>query len=146
MAFAHTGHHDRPMMEMNTTPLIDVLLVLLIMFIMTIPAATHSFEFDLPSDPSRPALEIRQVNRLVLTSDDRILWNGGQIDQVLLGATLTRIASIPYEPEVRFEPDAAASYNLAAQVLDTVKRSGVGNFGFVGNERFAQFGKPVDTQ
>ena len=133
----------KPMGEMNTTPLIDVLLVLLVMIIITIPAATHSVAVDLPQcgdkcDPHLPRPnEVK--NKLVITPADRLLWNGEAIDQAQLGELLAITADMEVEPELQFEPAASASYAMSASVLRQIKLSGVTKFGFVGNEKYRQF-------
>jgi len=131
-----------PMLDMNMTPLIDVLLVLLIMFIITIPIATHSVDIDLPQgDPPPSELDIDPVkNKLVLTAQDQILWNATPITQSQLVTTLAETTGMNPEPELQFEPEALASYEISAQVLRIIKQSGVTKFGFVGNEKYRQFG------
>lgn len=130
-----------PMIDMNMTPLIDVLLVLLIMFIITIPVATHSVDIDLPQDNSNsPPPDVDPIkNKLVLTSTDQILWNGEAISQGQLVTLLQESTTYAVEPELQFEPEALASYDLAAKVLQIIKGSGVTKFGFVGNEKYRQF-------
>jgi biopolymer transport protein ExbD len=132
-----------PMMDMNMTPLIDVLLVLLIMFIITIPVATHSVDIDLPQpQPNDTPPPIDPVkNKLVLTPQDQILWNGVQISEGQLIQTLSDTTRMTPEPELQFEPEALASYELSARVLQDIKSSGVTKFGFVGNDKYRQFGK-----
>ena len=141
MAMSGGKDDGTPMMEMNMTPLIDVLLVLLIVFIMSIPVATHSVDIDLPSpnpnDTPPPVDPIK--NKLVLTPNNEILWNGTPIDQGILVANLQRSLALPVEPELQFEPEAQASYDLAAKVLNIIKQSGVTKFGFVGNEKYRVF-------
>jgi len=131
-----------PMLDMNMTPLIDVLLVLLIMFIITIPVATHSVDIDLPQDSSNnPPPDIDPVkNKLVLTGQDQILWNGEGISQGQLVTLLQETTLMAVEPELQFEPEAQASYDLSAKVLQIIKASGVTKFGFVGNEKYRAFG------
>lgn len=131
-----------PMLDMNMTPLIDVLLVLLIMFIITIPIATHSVDIDLPQDNSnQPPPDIDPVkNKLVLTQQDQILWNGEPITLGRLATTLQQTTTMTPEPELQFEPEALASYEIAARVLKVIKQTGVTKFGFVGNEKYRQFG------
>ena len=142
MAMSGGKDDGAPMMEMNMTPLIDVLLVLLIMFIITIPVATHSVDIDLPQpNPNPPPVTVEpDKNKLVLTQDDRMLWNGEEINEGDLVNLLQQSLTIDPEPELQFEPEALASYDLSARVLNVIKASGVTKFGFVGNERYRTFG------
>lgn len=132
----------QPMTDMNMTPLIDVLLVLLIMFIITIPVATHAVAIDLPQpNPNPPPDMVDPIkNKLVLTQTDQILWNAEPIDQGTLVANLNTSMAMQPEPELQFEPEPLASYDLSARVLNIIKASGVTKFGFVGNEKYRQFG------
>jgi biopolymer transport protein ExbD len=141
MAMSGGRDDGSPMMEMNTTPLIDVMLVLLIMFIITIPVATHSVDIDLPT-PSPPTdAPVDPVkNKVVLTNNGEILWNDNAINQGELVANLQESLTFPVEPELQFEPEPNASYDLSAKVLNIVKASGVSKFGFVGNEKYRTFG------
>src|SRR5690606_35517392 len=143
MAMSGGKDDGSPMMEMNMTPLIDVLLVLLIVFIMSIPVATHSVEIDLPSpspnDNPPPVDPIR--NKIGLTPSNEILWNGTPINQGELVANLQTSLTYAVDPELQFEPEAMASYDLSAKVLNIIKASGVSKFGFVGNEKYRVFGK-----
>ena len=143
MAMSGGSDDGAPMMEMNMTPLIDVLLVLLIMFIITIPVATHAVNIDLPQpDPNPPPEDqIDPVkNKIVLTQDGEILWNGDTINQSQLVRNLELTRDIEPEPELQFEPEALASYDLSARTLNIIKASGVTKFGFVGNEQYRSFG------
>jgi biopolymer transport protein ExbD len=131
-----------PMMEMNMTPLIDVLLVLLIMFIITIPVATHSVDIDLPQPTNTPPPLVEPVkNKLVITANDVLLWNGNPISEAQLVAGLQQSTTMVPEPELQFEPEALASYSMSAKVLQDIKASGVTKFGFVGNDKYREFGK-----
>ena len=138
MAMSGGKDDGSPMMEMNMTPLIDVLLVLLIVFIMSIPVATHSVNIDLPvADPNPPPNMVDPIkNKIVLTPQNEILWNGEPITQNVLVANLQTSLAMPVEPELQFEPEANASYDLSAKVLNIIKASGVTKFGFVGNEKY----------
>ena len=141
---AMSGGHDdgQPMMEMNTTPLIDVMLVLLIMLIFTLPVATHSIDIDLPQASNVPTENIDPIkNKIVLTPQDQILWNGTPITDNQLVANQQQTLTFAVEPELQYEPESEASYDLAAKVLNIIKASGVTKFGFVGNEKYREFGK-----
>ena len=143
MAMSGGSDDGAPMMDMNMTPLIDVLLVLLIMFIITIPVATHAVNIDLPQpDPNPPPEDqIDPVkNKIVLTQDGEILWNGDTINQSQLVRNLELTRDIEPEPELQFEPEALASYDISAKTLNIIKASGVTKFGFVGNEQYRSFG------
>ena len=143
MAMSGGKDDGQPMMEMNTTPLIDVMLVLLIMFIITIPVATHAVNIDLPApvdNPTNPPVDPVK-NKVVLTTDNQILWNGNPISNGQLVSLLQEGLKMPVEPELQFEPDANASYDLSSRVLNIIKGSGITKFGFVGNERYASFTK-----
>ena len=131
------------MMEMNTTPLIDVMLVLLIMFIITIPVATHSINIDLPvaTPPTNIPPPNTIKNKVSITPDNRILWNGNQVQPGQLLSLLQQTLTYAEEPELQYQPDPNASYDLSSKVLNIIKGSGVHKFGFVGNEQFSEFGK-----
>jgi biopolymer transport protein ExbD len=113
------------------------------MFIITIPVATHSVDIDLPQptpqDNPPPIDPVK--NKLVLTPQDQILWNGTAISEGQLVETLRQTIQMPVEPELQFEPEAQASYDLSAKVLQDIKASGVTKFGFVGNDKYRDFGK-----
>ena len=142
MAMSGGKDDGSPMMEINTTPLIDVMLVLLIMFIITIPVATHSVDIDLPvanppDTPPPPVLPDK--NKVVLTQDNKILWNGTQITDRQLLDNLKLSLTLPVEPELQFEPEENAAYDLSVKVLNVIKGANVTKFGFVGNEKYAFF-------
>src|SRR3990167_8154592 len=144
MAMSGGKDDGSPMMEMNTTPLIDVMLVLLIMFIITIPVATHSVDIDLPvpnNTPPPPDMIDPIKNKIVLTPERVILCNGTPINDGELVRNLEATKAITPEPELQFEPDQQASYDLSIRVLNVIKGSGVSKFGFVGNEKYREFGK-----
>jgi biopolymer transport protein ExbD len=140
MAMSGGRDDGQPMMEMNTTPLIDVMLVLLIMLIMTLPPVTNSVNIDLPTpSPSNSTIKTDK-NKITLTAQDQILWNGQAIDDGQLVSDLQATLKLPVEPELQFEPEPEASYNISSQVLNIIKGSGVTKFGFVGNEKYRIFG------
>ncbi|MBA4165584.1 MAG: biopolymer transporter ExbD, partial [Erythrobacter sp.] len=104
--------------------------------------ATHSVDIDLPSSESPPPDVIVEpiINKLVLTQDNRILWNAEEINQGQLVSLLQDSLTLSVEPELQFEPEAQASYDLSAKVINIIKASGVTKFGFVGNEKYRVFG------
>jgi biopolymer transport protein ExbD len=128
-----------PMMEMNTTPLIDVMLVLLIMFIITIPPQTHAVKVDLPiNDPNavKPPVD-PQKNTVFIDPSGTVTWNGTPVDLVTLRQFLDQTKGISPEPELHFQPHPQARYDKVDQVLAVIKRSGIQKLGFVGNEQYA---------
>ena len=130
---------DQPMVEMNTTPLIDVLLVLLIMFIITIPLQSHAVKLDLPSGPPPPVRLDSVVNRLHIAESGAIAWNGTPVEPTALRPVLEMAAHMQPEPELQLLPDAEAPYARVDEVLALTKLAGIERMGFVGNERYSRF-------
>ena len=130
-----------PMMDINMTPLIDVMLVLLIMFIITIPIQTHAVKLDLPVDqPNTPPPPIDPVkNKVVITAGGQILWNGAPVQQEQLRQYLELSQQIQPIPELHLQPEPDARYDLVDQVLAITKRAHVEKMGFVGNEAYMKF-------
>lgn len=143
MAATSLGYADQPMADLNTTPLIDVMLVLLIMFIMSVPLASHAIEFDLPRGGGPKPETILKENRLTIAANGAIAWNGNGLSEAELLATLRAAEQIAPEPLVLFEPDGSAPYGQTARVLRIVKGSGLSAFAFIGNDRFAAFDKAL---
>ncbi len=142
IASTASGKSDdsQPMMEMNTTPLIDVMLVLLIMFIITIPIQSHAIRIDLPQTPVGPAPEMNPTkNKVTIDAGSVIRWNGTAVDQLTLRRYLAQSLALPAEPELQFQPAADARYLMVDEVLATIKRAGVTKLGFVGNEQYQRF-------
>ena len=131
------GGDDGPMMEINTTPLIDVMLVLLIMIIMTIPIQSHAVKVDLPTpnNDSSPPVDAAK-NKVLIDAQGRIFWNSQQVDDVTLRQYLDASLQISPEPELHFQPDPQARYEVVDRVLAIVKRANVNKLGFVGNEQY----------
>ena len=127
-----------PMMDMNVTPLIDVMLVLLIMFIITIPIQTHAVKLDLPvNQQNQPPPPIDPVkNKVVVTADNKILWNGSPVTEPQLRQYLDVTQQMNPIPELHLQPDATARYDLVDQVLAVTKQAHVQKMGFVGNEYY----------
>ena len=138
MAMSGGKEDGSPMMEMNMTPLIDVLLVLLIMFIITIPIQTHAVKVDLPvNDPNNQQQIIdAQKNKVSIDPAGQVTWNGTPVDTVTLQQYLEQTKTIVPEPELHFQPDPTARYARVDEVLAVIKRSGVTKLGFIGNEQY----------
>ena len=128
-----------PMMEMNTTPLIDVMLVLLVMLIITIPMQTHAVRLDLPGGPPPPVSIDPIKNRLAITAESALLWNGRSVSKSDLRILLEASAASRSEPELHLLPSAEAPYAAVDEVLAMAKRAEVTRMGFVGNEAYARF-------
>ena len=144
MAMSGGKDDGSPMMEMNTTPLIDVMLVLLIMFIITIPVATHSIDIDLPPPPPPdfvppPINPVR--NKVVVTTAGGLVWNTAEISGGELMSLLAATRNMDPEPELQFQPESEAGYEQSSKVLALIKQSKVTKFGFVGNEVYSEFNK-----
>jgi biopolymer transport protein ExbD len=138
MAMSGGSEDGEPMMDMNMTPLIDVLLVLLIMFIITIPIQTHAVKVDLPvNDPrqSRPPVD-PEKNKVSIDPAGTVSWNGAPVDEITLRQYLDTSAGMNPEPELHFQPDPAARYEVVDRTLAVIKRSQISKLGFIGNEQY----------
>jgi biopolymer transport protein ExbD len=137
MAMSVGGSENEPMMEINTTPLIDVMLVLLIMFIITLPVATHAVKLDMPRATNQPPppVEVEPIN-VDIEFDGTVVWNGSPVQLGQLeGYFRTEAAKSP-QPELHVRPDRRANYDTVAKVLALAQRNGMQRIGFVGNEQF----------
>ena len=129
---------NEPMMDMNTTPLIDVMLVLLIMFIITIPVQTHAVKIDLPIPTDSQSNVDPEKNKVMIDPAGTITWNGTPVDLAQLAQYLEQTKAMPVEPELQVQPDPYARYIVVDNVMAVIKRSGVGKLGFVGTEQYAR--------
>ena len=138
MQTTSTNTEGEPMMEMNMTPLIDVLLVLLIMFIITIPIQTHAVKLDLPqNNPNDTPPPIDPIkNKIVVTQAGAIMWNGAPLNQEQLRQYLDVTQQMDPVPELHLQPEPEARYELVDEVLAVTKRANVTKMGFVGNEAY----------
>lgn len=136
MSIGGGGADDEPMMEMNMTPLIDVLLVLIIMFIITIPVMTHAVKLDMPRANNAPTQSDPVVINLEIDFDGTVLWNGSAVTVDALDGYFRREAAIDPQPELHIRPNKRAAYDVVARVLASAQRNGLLKIGFVGNEQF----------
>ena len=129
-----------PMMEINTTPLIDVMLVLLIMFIITIPIQSHAVKLDLPvnqpNDTPPPVDPVK--NLLSVRGDGSVTWNGAPVNLVQLRQYLDVSQQMNPVPELHMQPEPDAPYGVVDEVLAVTKRARVEKMGFVGNEAYME--------
>ncbi len=131
------GDEDAPMMDINTTPLIDVMLVLIIMLIITIPIQTHAVKMNMPVGPSSPPPKPPEIVRIDVDFDGTIGWNGVLVaDRAELENRLAQVAALPDQPEVHLRPNKLVSYKVVAMVMASAQRLGVTKIGLVGNEQF----------
>ena len=141
MAMQTTSNNSEgePMMEMNTTPLIDVMLVLIVMLIITLPIQTHAVKLDMPKDkPQDKPPEQVEVVDLTVDFDGTILWNNEVIDIPHMNHYLKEIGAQPIssQAEIHLKPHRIVTYGHVAKVLAIAQRDGVKKIGIVGNEQF----------
>lgn len=127
---------DEVMVDINTTPLIDVMLVLLIMLIITIPIQTHAVKLDMPQGNPPPAVQPSVIN-LDIDFDGTIAWNGEAVpDRATLEQDLRAAAKQNPQPEIHITPNRLVKYSYVAMVLAEAQRLGVVKIGIVGNEQY----------
>ena len=140
MSMQTTSDNDsgEPMLDINTTPLIDVMLVLLIMFIITIPIQTHAVKLDLPvNQPNQSPPPINPVkNILSINAQDQVLWNGQPVSMEQLRQYLDTTQQMNPIPELHLQPEATARYEVVDEVLAVTKKAHVQKMGFVCNEYY----------
>jgi biopolymer transport protein ExbD len=125
------------MVDINTTPLIDVMLVLLIMFIITIPIQTHAVKMNMPIGPASTPPKPPEIVRIDVDFDGQIGWNGEIVpDRATLEAKLREVAAQPDQPEVHLRPNKLVEYSTVAMIMASAQRLGVTKIGLVGNEQF----------
>jgi len=126
------------MVDINTTPLIDVMLVLLIMFIITIPIQTHAVKMNMPvPSQNQPPPTPPEIIRIDVDFDGTIGWNGEIIsDRNTLESRLQQVAAQADQPEVHLRPNKLVTYKYVAMIMASAQRLGVTKIGIVGNEQF----------
>jgi biopolymer transport protein ExbD len=137
MAVGGEGGDDAPMNDMNTTPLIDVMLVLLIMFIITIPVQTHAVKLDLPPPNPNPPQVDPVFNQVDIDFLSNIYWNKTEVDLPTLRSYMKQAAAMPTQPELRLRPEGLAKYEVVDKVMAEAQQAGIVKMGFVGNEAYA---------
>ena len=133
------GKKGRPqaMGEINTTPLIDVMLVLLVMLIITIPIQLHAVSLNLPSGKPPPATTQPEIVRIDVDFDGTVLWNGEVIaDRAALESRMKEKAAQATQPEIHLRPNKLVKYDRVAAVMASAQRLGLKKLGIIGNEQF----------
>jgi len=140
MSVGSPSGSDEVMVEMNTTPLIDVMLVLLVMLIVTIPIQTHAVKLDLPqANNSPPSDEKPTVIDLEIDFDGTPIWNGSPVaSRAQLDKYLEDSANQVPQPELHLRPNRLAKYDVVARTLADAQRLGVTKIGFVGTEQYVE--------
>ena len=127
------------MIDINTTPLIDVMLVLLVMLIITLPIQLHSVNLNMPVGNPPPPLVKPEVLKIDIDNQGRIWWNGEVLpDRASLEERLTGASQQPVQPELHLRPDKAAKYEVVAAVLTSAQRLGLTRIGIIGSEQFIE--------
>ena len=127
---------DEVMIDINTTPLIDVMLVLIIMLIITIPIQTHAVKMNMPIAPSAAPPKPPEIVRIDIDFDGTIGWNGTVVERDELINRLAQVAQMPDQPEVHLRPNKLVTYKVVAMVMANAQRLGVTKIGLIGNEQF----------
>jgi len=135
MAMETRRGQGEPMMEINMTPLIDVMLVLLTLLIITLPIQTHAVKLDMPNGGHS---DLSVVVNLGVEFDGTIQWNGTPVDRATLDSYLLDASQADPQPEIHLNPDKLARYGIVAAVLADAQRIGVRKIGFAGLEQYMQ--------
>ena len=126
------------LMDINTTPLIDVMLVLLVMLIITIPIQLHAVNLDMPVG-APPSSDIKPEKiQIDIDENSIVYWQGEAVTAAVLDANMATIALQPTQPEVHIRPNKASQYAVFANVLSTSKRKGLTKMAVIGSEQFIQ--------
>ncbi len=134
MAVSVKGSSADPMVEPNVIPLVDIMLVLLIIFIITIPVMTHAVKIDLPRDNPNQPIETPEVMRVYVDFDGTILWNDSPIDHATFQNYVALENAKDPQPEIHVDADRRTAYVYVANVLFTLQRGGLKKIGFVSGE------------
>jgi biopolymer transport protein ExbD len=127
------------MIDINTTPLIDVMLVLLVMLIITIPIQLHSVNLNMPTGNPPPPLVLPEVVKIDIDPTSVVYWNGEPVaDRATLEEKMTAAAAQAVQPEVHLRPDKHAKYAIVAGVMASAQRLGLTKIGIVGSEQFIE--------
>ncbi len=139
MNVGQAGNEPEVMMDINTTPLIDVMLVLLVMLIITIPIQLHAVNLNMPTGVPPPPMEPPEIVKLDIDGTGQVYWNAELVaDRVMLEDHIKRAVAQPTQPEVHLRPDRGAKYEVVAMVMASAQRLGMKKIGIVGSEQFIE--------
>lgn len=127
--------HNAPMSEINTTPLVDVMLVLLVIFIITAPLLTHAVKIDLPQASSQPLPEKPEVISVSIDAAGKIYWNDAPMEQGDLKVKLQEIVGKKPQPELNIRADKETRYQVLAEIMADAQNVGIAKLGFVGEPK-----------
>lgn len=132
------GEHTQPMSEINTTPLVDVMLVLLVIFIITAPLLTHAVKINLPQATSQPIEDKPEVISIAINDAGKLFWNDVALVEGELNQKLTQIADQEPQPELQIRADKATRYQVLAEVMADAQNAGVTKLGFVSEPKVGE--------
>lgn len=132
------GAHTQPMSEINTTPLVDVMLVLLVIFIITAPILTHAVKIDLPQATSQPLPDQPDVISIAINESGQLFWNDVPLVNGELAQKLLQIADQEPQPELQIRADKATRYQVLAEVMAEAQNAGVTKLGFVSEPKASE--------
>jgi biopolymer transport protein ExbD len=139
MTVGHSQREADVMVDINTTPLIDVMLVLLIMLIITIPIQTHAVKLNMPAGKPPPQVTQPQVVTIDIDFDGTLFWNGEQLaGRPDLEARMQAAAAIADQPEIHLKPNKLVKYRNVAMVMAEAQRLGLKKLGIIGHEQFVR--------
>jgi biopolymer transport protein ExbD len=137
MNMPSSGGSDEPIMDINTTPLIDVMLVLLVMLIITIPIQLHSVNLNMPVGAPPPSLVKPEVVKIDIDENSKVYWQGVVLSgRAEMEDKMRAAADLPVQPEIHVRPNKLAKYNAFAEVMVSANKIGLAKLGVIGSEQF----------
>jgi len=136
MAMSASTADGEVMVEMNTTPLIDVMLVLLVLLIVTLPIQTHAVKLDMPAPNATPPTVVPETVELGVDFDGTVTWNGATVDRGTMDAYFADAAKKDPQPEIHVNANRLAKYDAVAKVLADAQRLGATHIGFTGIDQY----------
>lgn len=132
------GEHAQPMSEINTTPLVDVMLVLLVIFIITAPILTHTVKIELPQATSQPLFDKPEVISVSINEVGQLFWNDMPLVSGELAQKLAQVPDQKPQPELQIRADKATRYQVLAEVMAEAQNAGVTKLGFVSEPKVSE--------